>query len=108
MLQKRMVLFLILGHEITAFFCLYLLINLVMELEVILLYDFVRKWGRKIKRLRRYRRAIASRNKKNKYKIVRKRRKEMKIKIIRDYICIEFYTRNELKGTWLWKVKGGA
>ena len=39
MLQKKVALFLILGHGITAFFCLYPLINSVTELEVIVLYD---------------------------------------------------------------------
>lgn len=41
MLQKRIALFLIVGHGITAFFCLYPLINSVIEFElkVISLYD---------------------------------------------------------------------
>lgn len=41
MLQKRIALFLVLGHGITTFFCLYLIINSVTELElqVLSLYD---------------------------------------------------------------------
>lgn len=60
-----------------------------LELSIIPLYDLKRSsslagklgGGEGIRRLREYRRAIASRNEKNKYKKVRKRRKEMNTRL---------------------------
>lgn len=80
MLQKRIALFLILGHGITTLFCLYLIINSVtdLELQVISLYDLkkqllCRKIRGKTQEMERVERVIASKNEKIKYTKIRKR-----------------------------------
>ena len=80
MLQKRIALFLILGHGITTLFCLYLIINSVTDLEpqVISLYDLkkqllCRKIRGKTQEMERVERVIASKNEKIKYTKIRKR-----------------------------------